>query len=94
MRIIYIGVALYNVVFVRGREDAGGMNAADSNDPKVYVRDVVAVFKPLLRLTPQQKNFTPSPPRRCAGTAQLYTRLCIYFSSLLTQSKQNINSSC
>src|SRR6266702_7142215 len=69
-------------------------NTADSNDPNMYVGDVVAVFKLLLGLTPQRKIFTPPPPRRCAGAAQPYTRLCVCSGSLLTQSKWNINSSC
>src|SRR6266568_6078851 len=56
--------------------------------------DVVAVFKLLLGLTPQRKIFTPLPPRRCAGAAQPYTRLCVCFGSLLTRSKWNINSTC
>jgi len=65
MHIVCIGAAL--VIIVREREDAGGMNAVDSNDPKVYVKDVVAVFKPLLGLTPQRKNFTTTTTslRRC-----------------------------
>src|SRR6266568_198046 len=60
----------------------------------MYIGDVVAIFKLLLGLTPQQKIFTPPPPHRCAGAAQPYTRLCVCFDSLLTRSKWNINSSC
>ena len=32
-------------VFVGGRENARGINAVDLNDPNMYIRDVVAVFK-------------------------------------------------
>ena len=63
----------------------------DSNVPNVYVRDVVAVFKSLLGLTPSKFFFIP-PPRRCAGAAQPYTRLCVCSGSLLTRFKWNINS--
>jgi len=42
---------LYSV-FIEGRENAREINATDSDNPNVYVRDIVAVFKPLLGLTP------------------------------------------
>jgi len=69
-------------------------DTADSNDPNMYVRDVVVVFKLFCwGSPPSEKKFAP-PPRRCVGAAQPYTRLCVCSGSLLTRSKWNINSSC
>src|SRR6266702_7553860 len=91
---IYIWV-LCGVCNIYKREGVRQRNdTADLNDPNMYVGDVVAVFRLLLGLTPQRKIFTPPPPRRCAGAAQPYTRLCVCSGSLLTRSKWNINSNC
>jgi len=48
---ICINAVLYSI-FIKRRENARGINAVDSNDLNVYVRDVVVMFKPLLGLTP------------------------------------------
>jgi len=48
---IYVNATLYNI-FIEGRENAEGINAVDLNNPNIYIRDIVAVFKPLLGLTP------------------------------------------
>jgi len=58
MHIVGVSAALYNIVFVGGKEDTGRMNAADSNDPNVYVRDVVAVFKPFAGAHPPSKKIS------------------------------------
>ena len=39
MRSVCVNAALYSV-FIGKRENARGMNAVDSNDPNIYVRDV------------------------------------------------------
>jgi len=44
MRSVCVNAILYSI-FIGERENAGGMNAVDSNDPNMYVRDAVAVFK-------------------------------------------------
>ena len=46
------GYCAVYIVFVGGRGYAEGMILVDSNVPNIYVRDVVAVFKLLLGLTP------------------------------------------
>jgi len=43
---------LYSIVFIKRREVAREKNAANLNDLNVYIRDIVAVFKPLLGFTP------------------------------------------
>ena len=40
------------IVFIGGRGYAQGIILVDLNVPNIYVRDVVVVFKLLLRLTP------------------------------------------
>jgi len=77
MRIICVNAALCNI-FIKGRENAREMNAADSNDLNVYVRDVVDVFKPLLGLTPQRIFFyttTTTSLRRCCAAIHTPLRL-------------------
>jgi len=82
MRSVCVNAALRSV-FVGGRENAGGMDTVDSNVPNMYVRDMVAVFKLFCwGSPPSEKNFAP-PPRRYAGAAQPYTRLCVCSGSLL-----------
>ena len=41
------------IVFIGGRGYAKGIILVNSNVPNMYVKDIVAVFKLLLRLTPQ-----------------------------------------
>ena len=52
---IYINATLCSI-FIKERENAKGVNAVNSNDLNVYVRDIVAMFKPLLGLTPAKKS--------------------------------------
>ena len=48
---VYRYYAVY-IVFIGGRGYAKGI-LVDLNVPNIYVKDIVAVFKLLLRLTPQ-----------------------------------------
>jgi len=80
---VCINTILYSV-FIKGKENAKGINAANSNDLNVYVKDLVTMFRPLLRLTPPVKFFFIPPLYYCASAAQPYTRLCVCFGSLLT----------
>jgi len=86
MRGMYVNAVLYNI-FVKGREDARGMDAVDLNIPNIYVRDVVTVFKLFCWGSPPNKKKFALPPRCYTGAAQPYTRLCVCFSSLLIQFK-------
>jgi len=52
MRIIYVGTMLYSIIFIKGKEDIGEINTTNLNDLNIYIRDIVAIFKLLLRLTP------------------------------------------
>jgi len=61
---------------------------------RMYVKDVVIVFRLFCWGSPPSENFFALPPRRCAGAAQPYIRLCVCSGSLLTRSKWNINSIC
>jgi len=44
MRSVCVNAVLYNI-FIEGKENAGEMDAIDSNVLNIYVRDIVAVFK-------------------------------------------------
>ena len=66
----------------------------DSNDPNMYVRDIVIVFKLFCQGLPPSEIFFALLPRCCTGAAQPYTRFYVCSSSLLARSKWNINSSC
>jgi len=41
---VCINAILYNI-FIKGTQNVKEMNAINLNDPNIYVRDVVAVFK-------------------------------------------------
>ena len=57
MRIVCMNAMLCSI-FVGGRENAGVMNAVDSNDPNMYIRDMVAVFKLFAGAHPPIKIFS------------------------------------
>jgi len=44
MRSMCVNTVLYSV-FIKGRENARGMDACRFEYPNIYVRDVVAMFK-------------------------------------------------
>ena len=66
---------LYRVVFIKGRENAKGIYAADLNDPNIYIRDIVAMFKPLLRLTPLVKFFYTTTILLCKRCTAIHISL-------------------
>jgi len=76
MRSVCINTVLYSI-FIKGRENAKGMNVVNLNDPNIYVRDVVAMFKLFYWGLPPSEIFFILLPYRYAGAAQPYTRLCI-----------------
>ena len=91
MRSVCVNATLYNI-FIKGKENAGGMDAVDLNVPNMYIKDVV--FKLFCWGSPPSEFFFILLPYCCIGAAQPYTYLCGCFGSLLTRSKWNINSSC
>jgi len=44
MRSVYVNTILYNI-FIKEKENTGGINAIDLNDLNIYVKDVVTMFK-------------------------------------------------
>jgi len=77
--------SVYNIYRRKGVHQRD--NTADLNDPNMYVRDVVAMFKFFAKAHPLMKFFFTPPLCHCAGAAQPYTYLCVCSGSLLTQSK-------
>jgi len=57
MRNVCVSIALYNI-FIKGKENAGGIDIVDLNILNIYVRDVVTVFKLFYwGSPPNEKNF-------------------------------------
>jgi len=44
MRSVCVNTVLYSI-FIKKRENVGGINAVNLNDLNIYVKDVVAMFK-------------------------------------------------
>ena len=82
--VVCVNAALYSV-FIKGRENAGGMDAVDSNVPNIYVGDVVAMFKLFTKAHPLVKKFHTitimSLRRHCAA---IHTSLCLLWQFVNT----------
>ena len=60
------------------------MNAANLNDLKVYIKDMVVVTMQIfVEVYLLKKKIILLLLYYCVGAAQLYTHFCVYFNSLL-----------